>query len=520
MEHASDSTTDFTVLPEDLVRSFPHVVVLAEYSNLFLNLEIAAGTPPNDLLQAVKRLPDSLLLPPPVRTWCFLNFVAGEDRRIWAGTTLLPRIARDREILKALRPGEQLNGRVPARPDWLFRIRDWGHMFRCQVQHCVSGEVIELTTPGPFRDTAEMLFGGVPDEHRRACLLSSQYCDADWNAVEDDDRIAIAHWLAQRLPTLQAAINTFHQRWKEKRQRIWLASLLGDWINAHAAALQYGDGPLTAEIERRVMAWLAQTDQSPFLVEPRGLTRPWHWAVGVLTRHHVAYLDYLLGPKLSQEARDMPAQLPMILDEDLPGWEEDLLNWFLSSREPIEGETAARTAAYLLRRGIRAPEVIEALLRHTCDDPERWNLLSALVAIRYDPKRAKRLFRQGLRCPDDGTLLLVLAALAISDWGWVDGLLEKALRKKKSKTPISEAACRLAVAWRKRRESSALPPRAEKKDRTMLVLSSDPDSEPFRYIGTIEDLFECSVQTAREWHAIADRELKTAPRAVSADLGE
>lgn len=486
----------------------PEPGALTKYSNLFRILDEVEGHAPANLLEAIKQLPEHTTLPPWVLIWRLIKYVAGEPRRAWARTTLLPLILKEREVKTALRQWHTtpipcgIQGRVRNQPDWRFviDIHDIDTDVSVSLRHRERGEMIGLD----FRVGA--------DGHRKrfGSLTWQLKKFGSWGGRTAVEAKAVVHLLAEHLPTHHTALQSFYERWQDEGQKLWLSALLGDWLCAHAAALIHGDDLLIAETARRAANLVSQND----VMKTEGFQyvgSDWdtRWAVRVLARHQVPYLDDILKYGFEEHADFFRPALALILEEDLPGWEEEILCWFLATPR-VRTASEALAAAYLARRDIRIPQVIRALVNLTCDDADQWDLLAAFVAARYDSRLGERLFRKGLSSSNsDSTRIEAIAGLVVSDSLWADGLLRESVDDLQS--PLTEGACRLALRHRKNSLTPAQSLNAGQSERAMLVIGRGPRMYPLNYLGTVEDYFEEAVELALRCKRIANQNLKVPP---------
>jgi hypothetical protein len=323
-----------------------------------------------------------------------------------------------------------------------------------------------------------------------------------WGGNSAGEILAISEWLAEQVPPHTEAVQTFSRRWQDVGQRAWLAARVDDWPGAHAAALLSGDERLVTETERRARDWLAQKPRR--VDELLSMVSHWdsRWAVRVLLEHQVTYLVDVMKHEFLKEGGfgNIPNGLEIILEADLPGWEEEVLCWFGKPHTELDTCYDVWAAIYLARRDIRKTQVIRELLRRTCSVADRWHLLAALATAYFEPALGEGAVRDGLGSKFGTTCLEAMGALAVAPWPWADGLLREALDDLES--PLLAAACRLTL---ERREGSGRPPARQEAGwpaRQLLEVNRGGRLRPLRYLGCIEELLEDAQEQARKCMAI------------------
>jgi hypothetical protein len=239
---------------------------MMRYSNLLDAFRHAWAATPDDLADALRRLPQTGEMLSPWATWTLIELARHRRRQLWGGDLILERLPGGLPRLEELCRTEQvIAGYIPGSPQWEYCIE--GALGYCTLSDWVTGEVITVVI-SPEGDPAGYFFcvdlirswerGQLHGVGTRLLQLHPSLLTVHL-AVEELKRCRLVEevciyepmdFVAERLsPTASAhadQIQSFVEFWDAGKDRLWLAALVGDWLAAASSAIELRDPELMA----------------------------------------------------------------------------------------------------------------------------------------------------------------------------------------------------------------------------------------------------------------------------------
>lgn len=210
---------------------------------------------PDDLVSALRRLPEPGMLPSPWDAWTLIGLVRHHKRQLWVADIIRTRLQGAPADLAAMGAlgghpdAVPQSGSIPGMAEWEYYFHGCG----CCIRHKVDGETIDVDfwdDSAAYFDTffytryLESLRQPEPPEQR----LLELHPSARAISIAIDDLLAAGalaslpggdahpYRLADEVMTVADHIDHFCSVWLQPQRRMWLAGLIGDWLAADQAA--------------------------------------------------------------------------------------------------------------------------------------------------------------------------------------------------------------------------------------------------------------------------------------------
>lgn len=209
---------------------------------------------PDDLATALRRLPEADEMPSPWESWTLIGLIRHWRRQQWVAEIVHTRLSGDRTRIAEFgafgHPDEvPQSGTVPGLPEWEFYFHGRG----CCLTHKLHGESIDVDFFDDSADYFDTWFferfleslrrADLPEQrlrelHPSVCGLSIAIFDllAAGGLVPLPGRDCHPYRLSDEVAATADRVDSFCTAWHDKRRRLWLAALIGDWLTANDLA--------------------------------------------------------------------------------------------------------------------------------------------------------------------------------------------------------------------------------------------------------------------------------------------
>jgi len=413
-----------------------------QFRSLIGALGRAAKGQPQNLLEAISKLPPVGMLPSPWTTWLYLGLMAWRKRQAWGKELLRKHLPKAVPPCKALREQEQpVEMVVPGAPEWEVSI-ECDYNF-AQLTNRVTEEflIVALTR----KDIESLIYVESLDRcvgptSRSEPIVRLLELHPDFgtirHAIDDlvasnllravyDDRSPCppgmhpnGHLLRCRATAHAEVVEGFFRRWEETGSRLWLSALIGDWLLAHELAVAGGDSRLIAATKPR--ADECRTIRLTLARESFQRARRRHeiWdsgAVRMMAELGAEEVPELIREGLAGNADYVCSVMRVINCDKDPSWCNAVFNalkrFRLRGRLTRE-DVVLECGRYLLTHQYRTQEVARILSRLKSRTDE-----AGLLLLEYAPRWALPAIRRGLR-HSGPTGNRTAAVMALIDQPW------------------------------------------------------------------------------------------------------
>jgi uncharacterized protein DUF6896 len=399
---------------------------------------------PDDLVSALRRLPEPGVLPSPWDAWTLIGLVRHRERQLWVAELIRTRLQgapadlAARGALGGHPEAVPQSGSVPGMPEWEYFFHGRG----CCIRHKVDGDTIDVD----FWDDSADYFDTFFYTHYLESLRHPEPPEERVRELHSSDstvRVAIAdllaagalaalpggdahpYRLADDVMTVADDVNHFCSVWLQPRRRVWLAGLVGDWLAADQAA--FGRTELTGITAPRA-AQCREQRRRRLRKEAfsEGLAAG---ALQGLADLHSPDLDECLETALSGPPSGLiSTALEIIGRQDDRRWCARMYELF--SRVDPAGRLPSphiwiTSLKFLLRHGYRSDEMIASLSKAGGTEIGE----AVLLSLERAPELALPLIRKGLLADVPMCRTQVAAILALITTPWSRGELLRALNE-------------------------------------------------------------------------------------------
>lgn len=419
-------------------------------------MERAIGSTPGqeEALLGADRTPRGLS---PWAFWVLIGLVRQRARQAWALETVRQRLGISVAEMAASRKTYAItpaDGVVPGLIDWAYQVGGW--MF--QLTHRLTGEIIRVAC---YDDTGQVICGRYcamylankrsPEPPERRLLELHPSCWTMGLAERELQRADLllpfqneldAFTLPQQVVDRFDLVSAFCQAWCDDARRPGAAFAVGDWT---AAAPLLSESKI--ELGIRILSGARASHRRRVrMLMKRLWSKTWGTrALTALGEIDLPSADIALGAALAGRREDLVhTALRMIGRRGDPAWCPRVGRLFERldpNRSPGQAQSWRLCAKILLKHGFKKRSVLKRLRQARRFDVAR----VALLALRYDPFRAPRLFLRALRSSDPCERTTAAAILAVLDEGWSRRLILGTLSE--SDDIDATAECRSALAF-------------------------------------------------------------------------
>lgn len=387
---------------------------------------------PDDLVSALRRLPEPDAMPSPWDAWTLIGLVRHHERQLWVAEIIRTRLQgapADLAALGALGHPEAVpqRGSVPGMPEWEYYYHGCG----CCIRHKVDGEAIDVDfwdDSADYFDTffymryLESLRQPEPPEqrllelHPSACAVSVAIADllAAGALFPLSGSDAHPYRLADEVMTVADDIDHFCSVWLQPRRRMWLAALIGDWLAADQAA--FGPTELTEITGPRASRCRELRRQRLHREAPK--QRLAADALQALADLQTPDLNESLEKALSGTPSGLiSTALDIIVRQDDPRWCARVYELFSRVNPAAQLPSPhiwMTSLKFLLRHGYRSDEMITSLSKARGTEIGE----AVLLSLEQAPELALPLIRKGLLAdvPMGRTRVAAILALIAASW--------------------------------------------------------------------------------------------------------
>ncbi len=386
---------------------------------------------PDDLITALRELPEPGVLPSPWSVWTLIGLIRHLKRQQWVAEIIRTRLQGSPETLSRLGTlgapnGVPRSGPVPGSPEWEYSF----HGIGCRLKHKVEGQSIEVeffdSTADYFRTCfyikyLQSLRRPEPPE-QRLCELHPSFRAISITVKALLEAGALTLLPGKFLPPYRLSdevmefaddIDLFCDAWSNADCQVWLAALIGDWLAADAAAAGRPDlSAITAPRARRCRE-IRQRRLSGELADS-SLGASALWALADLRPPN---LDQYLEDALRNSSRDMVStSLDIILQYDSSHLCQRVYELFSSvdsSDRPEQSGLWIQALEFLLLHSYPTADVKASLARATGMAVGE----AVLLSLEYAPELALPLIRRGL-FSEVWNRFQIIATLTLIDAPW------------------------------------------------------------------------------------------------------
>jgi hypothetical protein len=380
---------------------------------------------PADLPSCLEGLPDAGALPSPWETWTLIGLVRHRERQYWVQDIIHTHLKGESDSLAEMgalgHPDEvQQNGSVPGMPEWEYHFHGRG----CCLTHKVTGEDIDVD----FWDATAEYFD---------IFFYTKYLESLRNPDPPEQRLLELHRsirpiriavtdlltagamtpmpgsrgplrISEEVMAHSDTIEQFCLAWDDRAKRVWLASMIGDWLAAHEAAAgqpetQRITGPRAEKCRAiRLERLLEESGDADALF---GLAE-----LGAAD-------DQLEAAFRSPPSGTVSAALEIVEGQNDPKWCPHIYTMFRQTKpdgDPPAPHIWMASLKFLLRHGYRKTEVLASLSK----TGEREVGKGLLVALEHASEHALPLIRRGLLGDIPCERMTVAAVLALIAKPW------------------------------------------------------------------------------------------------------